>query len=570
MKVVPFNRPKSVWQIINECTTSGILNQQKIEEILNPVEDGGIRVSSALIDILYNDGTEQSECEAKGICNLIGQIREGQLTEYRLIQKKLKQMEIRALGLIGILDKYLTEKCLSQDIYQLFKKILFETSDKELFKLAIQVTCISPWCEELIPTYEIIGQGEEFSRYIAFAFSKWIKQKPFQEAAFRVLDLSVDWGAVYFTEMLLQQKELLENKQYQRDILIGGLKHNSIQMEINIEVATTLDLPQLFEMSLEDYELCTYLIMLYNSLFYDTMPDGGICEVLDNSVMYIEWYLDYLEKVKFDTLKLLGAKDMIEFIKHSETQDLIIEFYDEMTYEHLKSRANKLWQETYSIELIRKSLKEGVSCYAWCRFIKKNHLSELVEECRKLYDENSMINWLIEDILIEMGDVVTQYHIYELLKKHVNTEERLKAAYSYINIARDMFSQENSIINTIKVLEKLPFEEVIDFNMQLLEDYNPQVRSNAINALKQRSEEELKQQYSLIEKIIERLGDGPFYIRNAALQLCKNKNIKISKAQAKAIEIAWQKRTDGNSDEFIKSFMSIQETPINIVPVHKK
>ena len=85
--------------------------------------------------------------------------------------------------------------------------------------------------------------------------------------------------------LLLQQKELLENKQYQRDILIGGLKHNSIQMEINIELATTLDLPQLFEMSLEDYELCTYLIMLYNSLFYDTMPDGGICEVLDNSVM---------------------------------------------------------------------------------------------------------------------------------------------------------------------------------------------------------------------------------------------------------------------------------------------
>lgn len=570
MKVVPFNRPKSIWEMINECTISGILDQQKIEEVLNPVEEGEIRISAALVDILYNEGTEQNECTAQAICNLIEQIKEGQLTEYRLIQKKLKQMEIRALGLIGVLEKYLPKEYFSKEIYEIFKRILFETPDKEIFKLAIQVTCIGQWCEELIPAYEIIGQGEEFSRYIAFAFSRWIKQKPFQKAAFKVLDLSVDWGAVYFTETLLQQEELLKSKQYQRDILIGGLKHNSIQMEISTELATTLDLPQLFKMSLEDYELCKYLIMLYNSLFYDTMPDGGICEVLEDSIVFIEWYLDYLETVKFDTLKLLGAKDMIEFIKNSETQDLIIEFYDEETYEHLKRRASTLWQETYTVELVRKSLKEGISCYAWCRFIKKHHISELVEDCRALYDEKSIINWLIEDILIEMGDMVTQYHIYELLKKHVNAEERSEAAYSYINVARDIFNRENSIINTVKVLEKLPFEEVSAFNMKLLDDYNPQVRSKAINALNQRSEEEIRQQNGLIEKIIERLGDGPFYVRNDALQLCKNKNIKISKTQAKAIEMAWQKRTDGNSDEFINTFMSIQETPINIVPVSKK
>ncbi|WP_054741763.1 hypothetical protein [Cellulosilyticum ruminicola] len=571
MKVVPFNRPKSIWEVIDECTTEGILNQPKVEEILNPIEEGEIRISAALVDILYNnEGMEQNECQAKAICNLIEQINEGQLIEYRLIIKKLKQIKIRALGLIGILEKHLSKECMTKEIYELFKKILFDTTDKELFKLAIQVTCLGKWCEELLPNYEIIGQGEEFSRYIAYAFNKWIAQKPFREAAFRVLDLSVDWGAVYFTEALLQQKELLKNKQYQREILIGGLRHNSIQMEISIELATTLDLPQLFKMSLEDYELCRYLIMLYNSLLYDTIPDGGICEALENSLVFIERYLEYLEIIPFDILKLLGIKDVLEFIKNSENKELIIETYDGETYEHLKAHALTLWKETYTLELVRKSLKEGVSCYAWCRFIKKYHISELVEDCRALYDEKSMINWLIEDILIDMGDMVTQYHIYQLLKKNVNDKARVNIAYSYINLVKDVFKGESSIINTIKVLEKLPFKDVAEFNMQLLGDYNPQVRSRAINALNGRSEEEIKQQEGLVEKIVERLGDGPFYIRNDALQLCKNKNIKISKVQAKAIEMNWQKRTDGNSDEFIDTFMSIQERPISIVPVSKK
>lgn len=568
MKVVPFHKPKSIWEVVNECTTSGILDKQKAEELLNPLEKGQIRISAALLDVLYSDSPEQSQCQAGALCNLLKLIAEEHLTDSRLVQKKLKQMELKALGLIGELGDKVTEECYSQGTYEIFKKILFETSDKEIFKVAIEVTSLGEWCEELIEAYVLIGQSEEFSRYVAYAFSHWMDKKTFEEAAFRVLKLSEDWGTVYLTELLVEQKNLLRDIRRQRDILVGALSNNSIQVEVVTSLTTNLDLPQLFELALDDYELFRHLIVLYNSLFFDTIPDGGIWEIMEDDTQLIETYMDYLEAVKFDTLKLLGAKDVYEFMENAETEQSMVEIYGRGTYEKLRKRALTIWKGIYSIPLLKKSLEEGINLYSWCSFIKKHRIVELVEDCKRLYNEDSIINWAIEDVLITIGDSETKREIYELLKKLINGEERVKEPHSYMNVWGDTHRRENSIINKIKVIRQLPFEEVVDFNMQLLEDYNPQVRSGAISELYTRSEEVIKSHERLVEKLVDRLGDGPFYIRNDALQLCKAKNIKISQARAKAIEMCWQNRNEKNNDEFMKGFKSLQERIVSIVPPH--
>lgn len=569
MKVVPFNKPKSIWEVLNECTTSGILDKQKAEELLNPLEKGQIRISAALLDILNSDGPEQNQCQAGALRNLLKLITEEHLMDSRRVQKKLKQMELKALGLIGELGEKVAEECDIEIIYEVFKKILFETSDKEIFKVAIEITSLSECCEELIEAYVLIGQSEEFSRYVAYAFSHWIDQKPFEAAAFRVLKLSEDWGTVYLTELLVEQQNLLKDIRKQRNILIGALSNNSIQIEVVTSLATNLDLPQLFELALDDYELFRHLILLYNSLFFDTIPDGGIWEIMEEDTRLIETYMDYLEEVKFDTLKLLGAKDVHEFMENAETEQSMTEFYGTETYEKLRRRALIIWQATYSIPLLKKSLEEGISLYSWCNFIKKHRIVELVEDCKRLYNEESIINWVVEDVLITIGDLETKREIYELLKKFINDEERLREPYSYINVWGDMHGRENSIINKLKVISQLPFEEVVDFNIQLLEDYNPQVRSGAISELFVRSEELIKRHEILVEKLVDRLGDSPFYIRNDALQLCKAKHIKISQARAKAIEVRWQSRNEINNDEFMKVFRSLQERIVSIVPPHK-
>ena len=39
MKVVTFNKPKSVWEILKECETDGVLDQKRAREILEPIDN---------------------------------------------------------------------------------------------------------------------------------------------------------------------------------------------------------------------------------------------------------------------------------------------------------------------------------------------------------------------------------------------------------------------------------------------------------------------------------------------------------------------------------------------------
>lgn len=565
MKIVPFNKPKAIWDILNECTTAGILDKQKAVDMIDPLEEGQIRISTALLDTFCSESQEQVEWEVNAICNLLKQITDGHLTEYRVVQKKLKQIDFKTLSLMGELRERITEECFTYTTYEMFKKILFETSDKETFKLAITVTTIGEWCEELIAAYMIIGQNEEFSRYISYGFTHWITKKPFEEAAFRLLELSEDWGAVYLTQLLVEQKQLLKDIKAQRNILVGALKENTIQMELTTKLTTNLDLTGLFELATEDQELFKQLVQLFNSLFFD----AGIWELMEEDMSILEIYIKYLEVTKFDTLKLLGTKDIYSFIEDDETEQYIVETHGQKVYDKFRKRILALWKEVYSIPLLKKCVEEGIGLYSWCNFIKEHGIVELIETCKELYKKNHETNGVIEDVLITIGDPEIKRHIYEKLKALINDAARSNEKYSYSNPWGVTYVRENSIMNKIKVIRQLPFEEVADFNAQLLGDYNPQVRSEAINALYIRSEEMIKAHENVVTSIVDRLGDSPFYIRNDALRLCEEKHIKISVTRAREIEQQWQSKNEKNNMEFMKAFKEIQERIMSIVPPNK-
>ncbi len=565
MKIVPFNKPKTIWEILEECTTAGILDKQKAEEMLDPLEEGQIRISAALLDTFCSDSTEQIQCHLGNIWGLLKLIAEGHIKESRFVQKKLKQMNFKTLSLMGELREQMQAEYYTRTTFDVFKKILLETSDKEIFKLAIVVTSMGEWCEELIEPYIIIGQNEEFSRYISYGFTHWITKESFKNAAFKLLELSRDWATVYLTQLLVEQQELLEDIQVQRNILVGALKNNGIQMEITVNLVNSLDLTGLFELAVEDRELFKQLVQLFNSLFFDM----GIWEVLENNSGLLDTYIKNLETTKFDTLKLLGTKDVCRFIEDEETEGNIVEIQGQAFYNELKERALNLWRTTYSIALIKKSIKEGTGIYSWCSFIKEHQVVELIDTCKELYEQDKNVEWFMEDVLITIGDIETKRYIYKQLENSVNEEGRLVEKQQYTNVWGSNYKRENSILSKMKVIEELPFEEVVDFNMQLLEDYNPQIRSRAINSLYHRSEAIIKANKQLVVKIIERLGDSPFYIRNDALKLCQNKHIKITTTCAKSIEEKWKNQNQDNPEEFLKQFKEIQERIMSIVPPNK-
>ena len=350
-------------------------------------------------------------------------------------------------------------------------------------------------------------------------------------------------NSIYLTELLLEEEELLQDMTLQRSLLIGSLTDNSLLMEVTAMLGKKLNLLALLEQSLEDEELFKYIVEFFNALFSDTTSNGGIWAVMGHELGLLEAYITTLVKVKFDTIQLLGIRELYEFIKAKETKNYIYAVFDNIIYENIKVKLEALWQATYSIEVL--------------------------EECKALYNQDNIFSWLIEDTLIEIGDMDMRLHIYDQLKKLIEDEKRKVESYSYVNIWGEGYERENEIINKIKVLEKLPFEEIVACSKSLLKDYNPQVRSRVLLALDVRAEADIKADEELVEAIINRLADSPFYVRNEALELCTKKHIKISKLQVQQIEESWKQRSEKNNQAFYKNFHELQDKPIKLVSYKK-
>ena len=569
MKVVAFNRPKAIWEILNEYQLEGRLDKHRVELVLNPIDKGQIRISAAFLDNFYSDTPNQVACQSREIYQIINAVANQHLEDTRIIQKKLRHIGFSTFSILEDLRSLIKPELYNKAVYEVFKKLLFETSDKEIFKLAIEMTGQCQWCEQLLDAYLIIGQCEEFTRYVASGVVKWIYKSNFKEVAFKLLSLSNDWGTIYLTELLLEEEELLQDMTLQRSLLIGSLTDNSLLMEVTAMLGKKLNLLALLEQSLEDEELFKYIVEFFNALFSDTTSNGGIWAVMGHELGLLEAYITTLVKVKFDTIQLLGIRELYEFIKAKETKNYIYAVFDNIIYENIKVKVEALWQATYSIELLKKSLREKVDLFGWCMFIKTHKVIEVLEECKALYNQDNIFSWLIEDTLIEIGDMDMRLHIYDQLKKLIEDEKRKVESYSYVNIWGEGYERENEIINKIKVLEKLPFEEIVACSKSLLKDYNPQVRSRVLLALDVRAEADIKADEELVEAIINRLADSPFYVRNEALELCTKKHIKISKLQVQQIEESWKQRSEKNNQAFYKNFHELQDKPIKLVSYKK-
>lgn len=258
-----------------------------------------------------------------------------------------------------------------------------------------------------------------------------------------------------------------------------------------------------------------------------------------------------MEKTKFKTLKLLGLKNVKEFLENKENETIIKKETIESVYENLKAKVDELWNLTYSIELLRQSIGEKDDIYTWIQYAKENDVVEVIPDFEKIYLESSELNESLENLLINLGSSEIKEKIYSNFKALYNEKERSKNEYSYINVAcyGDKFREERKIISKVEILGLIKNEEDLELIEKLLEDYNPEIRSKAMKSLESVEEEKIKERKDLVEKIIKRLYDKPDYIRKAAFMLCKNKNIKISQEQERYIENEWERLDKGNSSK---------------------
>lgn len=145
----------------------------------------------------------------------------------------------------------------------------------------------------------------------------------------------------------------------------------------------------------------------------------------------------------------------------------------------------------------------------------------------KIYLESDELNESLESLLINLGSNQIKEIIYSEFKALYNEEERKQHNYSHKNIIGKHYNDERKVIGKIEVLGRINDNYTLTFIEKLLEDYNPQVRVKAIEALERIEEGRIKEKSQLVDKIIKRLEDKPEYISKAAIALCKNKNIEV-------------------------------------------
>lgn len=531
MKILNFKEEKvenSIYELMKKCTVNNKLDENKFDDLINPREDGKIKINSAFMDQFFGISEEDKIAQVPKILDVLLKIYNDEISLDN-VEKELKSIEFKTLNIIDELRSKLTNDNYNIKTYNIFKKLMYITTDKEIFKFSLEMTAIIERCEELIDDYILIGQSEEFSKYISFILLIWSEKPKFLNALFDLLDKSSDWGAINYGEMLMNDEDIMRNIKNQRRILIGTLTNNCIKMEIGYELASTLNIEELSKISHSDKELSTAFVDLYSTLFFERQPCGGLLD-LENSIAYIKWYLNCVKFSKFKDIKFVGMNNILEFLNDDDNKEEFIDLYDEETYNLIKNEVNFLWNNINTVDNIKEIINEGEDyIYFIVDFVRKNNIVEVVPMLEKLYIEKPTYeNSYLEEFLSQMGSDSIKMNIYENLKKEYKERMKIDKKYSYLNLFGEEYKIRHKIENKIDVLAWLGAKDY-ELIEKMLDDYDPMVRSKALKVIK-------KSNYyidnSVIrDKIKKRLSDSPLYVRMEALEICEKINLEITKEE---------------------------------------
>lgn len=531
MKILNFKEEKvenSIYELMKKCTVNNKLDENKFDDLINPREDGKIKINSAFMDQFFGISEEDKIAQVPKILDVLLKIYNDEISLDN-VEKELKSIEFKTLNIIDELRSKLTNDNYNIKTYNIFKKLMYITTDKEIFKFSLEMTAIIERCEDLIDDYILIGQSEEFSKYISFILLIWSEKPKFLNALFDLLDKSSDWGAINYGEMLMNDEDIMRNIKNQRRILIGTLTNNCIKMEIGYELASTLNIEELSKISHSDKELSTAFVDLYSTLFFERQPCGGLLD-LENSIDYIKWYLNCVKFSKFKDIKFVGMNNILEFLNDDDNKEEFIDLYDEETYNLIKNEVNFLWNNINTVDNIKEIINEGEDyIYFIVDFVRKNNIVEVVPMLEKLYIEKPTYeNSYLEEFLSQMGSDSIKMNIYENLKKEYKERMKIDKKYSYLNLFGEEYKIRHKIENKIDVLAWLGAKDY-ELIEKMLDDYDPMVRSKALKVIK-------KSNYyidnSVIrDKIKKRLSDSPLYVRMEALEICEKINLEITKEE---------------------------------------
>ena len=526
MKIINFRpkqKDKSIYSMLKSCTNGSKLDDNKFDELINPTVEGELKISSGFLDQFGINDKDRSEQVPK-ILEVILKIYNDEIL-FKDIENELKNINFKTLNIIDEVLKKLNNDNYNVHTYETFKKLMYETSDKEVFKFSVEMTGVIGLCEELIDDYVLIGQSEEFSKYISFILCVWRDNPKFLDGLFNLLDNSSNWGSINYAEMLMDKEDIMSDIKNQRRILIGALKNNCIPMEIGYYLASSLNIEELCKISHGDRNLSEAFVDLYYTLFFEREPSGGILD-LDDPLKYINSYLKCVKYSKFKDINFVGMKNIYRFISDKNNSNEFIEKYNKETFDLIKNEVEALWENINTVNNLKEVINEGTDyIYDLAYYVRENKIKEVIPELEKIYKEKEKEHPYLEQLLSELGSDSIKKYIYKELKKEYKNRLKGDKKYSYINL----FGDEYKLVQKIQYkIDILAWEGTKDYDLigKMLEDYNPEIRCKALKVINKA--DYYTHNKSIMDKVKERLCDGPLYVRKEALKLCKNINFKIT------------------------------------------
>ena len=504
---------KSIYNIILDNTIDGIVNDNKAMELIH---SENAHISVGFSHQFVGDASTKKEHIEK-VFTIIKSLHNKEITTEEL-ETELLEVGFETLNIIDILAKKFNETNYNDEVYESFKALMFTTDDVELCKLALEMTAITDSCRELSNEYMLFGQVDHFSNSVSFIFRKWIKFDEFKEDMFKLLDVSADWNAIDYARSFMAIDSILEDSDSQRHLLIGSLSNNSLKMEIAVELTTSLDLDKLVSKSVTDRNLSIAINELFTSLLLELDRYGGIFAFVDSEHL-LKLYLDFLLSTPFEDIKFVGLDTFNEFIIDLENHytDHVEGSYDELI-ENVKLAVT----EFKTPENFDKALTYGNdNLYRLIRFAKKYDVSEkAIEYFTELDIKHELDKYLItflESLLAIKGSKKIKTQMFEELCRLYKVRLKDKTEISKVNVFDDF--EAEVIISRKPLIKEFWNEGGFTLLKQLLEDYNPTIRVQALEFIYTLDKNDLDKE--LISKIRERLVDTPHYIVTEAIKVCE-------------------------------------------------
>lgn len=119
--------------------------------------------------------------------------------------------------------------------------------------------------------------------------------------------------------------------------------------------------------------------------------------------------------------------------------------------------------------------------FRYINIVKENNIFELIPGLEEKYYESNKCRTL-EELLCEMGSDITKNYIYEELKKEYDIRLKTKKNFSYRNLFGEEYKLKEKVINKMNMLS---WKNAKDYEIieKMIEDYNPEIRSKALEIL---------------------------------------------------------------------------------------